>query len=514
MTVGEFADMVTSDAQRSAYVAAGHWNDMTLAGQALHHADTRPDEVAVVDGTGARTWAQLAADAGRAALLLAAHDVDTGSVVSIQLPNRYEAVVAALAVQGLGAVINPLLPSYRVRELTHVFQTARPRVIVTPSVYRDHDHVEMVREVVAATGIQPHHVVADEGWDLHGGAELPHGRPDVVSELIFTSGTESTPKAVMHTEQTAGFGVRTAYDDLAMSPDDVVWMPSPVGHSTGFNFGLRFAVHHGLRLVLQDKWDPDAALELIESERCTYTLAATTFLQDLVATAARRGVRLPTMTRFGCGGAPVPPGLIDAADEIGMTVLRLYGSTEVLVATWNRPWDDLELRRTTDGRPLSHVEVELHDGEIVTRGPNTSVGFFDDPERTVATFQDGWVRSGDVARIDDQGHLTMVGRTKEILIRGGMNIAPREIEELILAFPEVARVAVVGLPDARLGERICACVTLVAGAMLDLPTVTARLLALGLAKFKLPERLELIEAMPMTASGKIQKFELVRRLRA
>jgi acyl-CoA synthetase (AMP-forming)/AMP-acid ligase II len=156
--------------------------------------------------------------------------------------------------------------------------------------------------------------------------------------------------------------------------------------------------------------------------------------------------------------------------------------------------------------------VEGGVGEIIVRGPNTCVGFFDDPERTAATFDDGWVRSGDIARIDDAGHLTMVGRRKEILIRGGLNIAPREIEELIVAFPEVARVAVVGVPDERLGERMAACVTLVPGATLDLQTVVDRLLGVGLARFKLPEQLAVLDALPTTASGKIQKHEIVRAL--
>ena len=175
-----------------------------------------------------------------------------------------------------------------------------------------------------------------------GDPEAPLGdrSPSTVSELIFTSGTEATPKAIMHTEQTADFSVRAARDDLGVTDDDVVWMPSPVGHSTGFNYGLRFALYHGLPLVLQDRWDPVTAAATSCSEHaCSYTLAATTFLQDLTEAAARRGrpARRPCAF-FGCGGAPVPPALVDAAAAVGIEVLRLYGSTEVLVGTWNRPW--------------------------------------------------------------------------------------------------------------------------------------------------------------------------------
>jgi non-ribosomal peptide synthetase component E (peptide arylation enzyme) len=296
-------------------------------------------------------------------------------------------------------------------------------------------------------------------------------------------------------------------------------MPSPVGHSTGFNYGLRMALYHGLRLVLQDQWDPGRAAELILREACSYTLAATTFLKDPVD----QGVALPSMRLFGCGGASVPAPLVDRASDLGIGVLRLYGSTEVLVATWNRAADPAPARRNTDGRPMSAVSIEVRDdtgrvcpagvvGEIFTRGPNTCVGFFRDEERTGRTFDHGWVQSGDLAVMDSDGWLTVASRKKEIIIRGGVNITPREVEDLLVGFPEVDRAAVVGLPDERLGERACACVVLVPGSMLDLPTVVSRLRDLGLAAYKLPERLEVVPALPMTASGKVQKHEIVRAL--
>ena len=527
-------DVVTSPERRKAYLDAGLWDDTTLAGRVGVHAASNPDEVAVIDESGRYAYGRLAVDAAAVAAALSDYGVVAGSVVSIQLPNRYEAVVAAVAVQSLGAVINPLLPNYRLHELNNVFEAAAPKVIFTPGEYRGFDHRELVRDVVAATGQKVQHVVVgdDPGASavafeslltLQGSGTLAAGKAGDVSEIIFTSGTEAKPKAIMHTEQTANFSVRVAHTDLGLGPDDVVWMPSPVGHSTGFNYGVRFALYHRLPLVLQDRWNGDDAAALVARERCSYTLAATTFLQDLTEAAARAGTKLDSLRFFGCGGAPVPPELVDAAREQGIQVLRLYGSTEVLVGTWNRPSSTDDQKRYTDGLPMSHVEVQVRDddgtvvkpgepGELFTRGPNTCVGFFNDPERTAATFNDGWVRSGDMVTMNEENYLTVVGRKKEIIIRGGLNIAPREIEELLLAFPEVERTAVIGLPDERLGERMCACVVLRSGASLDFETMVDRLKATGLATYKLPERLEFLDTLPSTASGKIQKHEIVRQL--
>jgi acyl-CoA synthetase (AMP-forming)/AMP-acid ligase II len=528
-------DLVTAPERRDEFRRRGLWDDATLAGQVAALAVSRPESVAVIDGGDGRRWtyAELAAHAGCLAARLRERRVGVGDVVSVQLPNWYEATVVAVATQSIGAVINPLLPNYRARELGHVFATAPPAAIVTPGDYRGFDHRPLIAEVAAATDVRPLHVVARsstaEGGDatLHELLDGPAATLDrsstdagAVSELIFTSGTEASPKAIMHTEQTTNFSVRAAFADLGLGPDDVVWMPSPVGHSTGFNYGLRFALYHGLPLVLQDRWDAAAAVELIEREQATYTLAATTFLQDLVEAAQRQQVRLDRLRCFGCGGAPVPAELVRAAAGAGIGVLRLYGSTEVLVGTWNRPASPFDQRLRTDGIAMTDVEVETRDpdsssgaGEIFVRGPNTCVGFYADPDRTAATFDPaGWVRSGDLGVIGPDGALTVSGRKKEIIIRGGINIAPREIEELIVAWPEVDRAAVVGLPDPRLGERSCACVVLRPGQALTFEHMVTRLRAAGLAAFKLPEQLEVLDALPTTASGKVQKHEIVRRI--
>jgi acyl-coenzyme A synthetase/AMP-(fatty) acid ligase len=548
------ADMVTEPERAASYRRLGLWDEATLSDRLAGFALTRPERLAVIDrdGRARHTFAELEGDVERFAGWLQSRHVSAGDVVSIQLPNCYEFVVAAVATQRVGGVINPLLPVYRRKELVHVFRVAEPKVVCTPATYREHDHLAHTRSAIAESGRAVVHVVVDDrrplGADGLDAVDAAHGstvwftdalagpggrpapappraaHPEAVSELIFTSGTEAAPKAIMHTEQTANFSVRVAHADLGLDDTDVVWMPSPIGHSTGFNYGVRFAVYHGLPLVLQDRWDAVAACALIAAHGASYTLASTTFLQDLVGQAEQAGLRLDSMTRFGCGGSPVPPELVRRAAGCGIGVRRLYGSTEVLVATWNRPEGPLDKTVETDGPALSGVEVEVRAedgsvcppdvaGEIHVRGPNTCVGFYRDEARTAATFAPGgWVRSGDLATMDADGFMTVVGRKKEIIIRGGLNITPREIEDLLLDFPEVDKAAVVGLPDERLGERVCACVVLAPGAALEFADMVERLRGIGLATYKLPQRLETLEALPITASGKIQKFEIVNRL--
>jgi cyclohexanecarboxylate-CoA ligase len=286
-------DMVTDPARREAYRRAGHWDDTTLSGRLADVASRHPERAAVIDrdGQAVHNYRELARDVSILAAWLEGRGVGVGDVVSIQLPNWYEFVVVAVATQRVGGVINPLLPIYRRKELLHAFTVAESKVVCTPAHYRNYDYLTATGAVIAESGRSIVHVVVDDArpasvtvpadagaegqtvWfgDLlagdageegvadavvsEDGREGPGPRPDAVSELIFTSGTEAAPKAIMHTEQTANFSVRVAAEDLGIGDGDVVWMPSPIGHSTGFNYGVRFAVYHGLPLVLQDRWD-------------------------------------------------------------------------------------------------------------------------------------------------------------------------------------------------------------------------------------------------------------------
>jgi acyl-CoA synthetase (AMP-forming)/AMP-acid ligase II len=530
-------DLVTSSARRTQYRESGYWDDSQLGLQLRKHAEQTPRKTAVVDLDGKRecTYAELDHLVNQAAQLLLSLDARPGEVISVQLPNWLEGVIIGLAVLRIGAVLNPLLPSYGSHELLRMMDVGHVRVLVTPDEYRGVNHAQVGRTLLEAAESFEHHLVIPNPA-IHGDGtwfdELSRysaASPDVelhaqdVNLLVFTSGTEATPKAVLHSEETLNCDVREGRKWLAMSDQEVVWMPAPIGHMTGIGRGVRMALFHGYTLVLQDRWDPLKAAQLIEQYRCSFTTAAATFLRDLVYLESVRSCDLSSMHLFASGGAPVPAELVTAAEQLGVMVLRQYGSTELKVVSAIRPTSPVNQRVSTDGEVLPHVELEVRNsagcsivgtpGEIFARGPASCLGFYGDEERTAATIStDGWIRSGDVGVLDQDGFLAIVGRTKEIIIRGGINIAPRELEDLIIEHPSVRQVAVVGVPDVRLGERTCACVVVKPGSRLNLDDLVDHLSTAGLAKFKLPQQLLIVDSFPMTQSGKVRKAELVELL--
>lgn len=527
-------DVTVPYSRRAAYTAAGYWNLVTLTDRIDHWATASPKATAVVDELGKRRvdFATLRDHSRRAAALLSSLGVAEGDVVAVQMPNWYEAVVFDLATLRLGAVLNPLLPTYGAKELHHMLSVGKTKVIVTPHQYRSIDYAERMSEATMGLAHSVHHIrvaqptASFEGFDALC-ADIPQlaaepGRSsENVSMLLFTSGTESMPKAILHTEQTTGCGVREMYNFLGLGAEDVVWMPMPIGHSTGFNFGVRFALHHGLKIVLQDRWDAKAGIRLCLDEGVTLTAVSPTHLLDMLGVLREAPVDLSQLRYFGCAGAPIPDGAVEAAEEFGITVLRGYGSTEALPIAKGAPHFPARLRAKTDGQIMPSVEIELRDdlgavvkasegGEIFSRSPQSCVGFAPAPDGAPQgnISADGWIQSGDLGILDDDRFLTIVGRKKEIIIRGGMNIAPREIEESLLKHPQIRKAAVIGLADSRLGESVCACVVTDQGSTIDFETIIEHLKTLDIAKYKLPTRVEIFDALPTTDTGKVKKPEL------
>lgn len=517
------------------YRSAGWWEGRTLLEDFDVAVARRPSATAVVGPDGRRmSFAELDEESRRVAASFMAMGLEQGDVVSVQLPNWIEFVTVHLAATRLGAVTAPLLTSYREHELSYILQVSRTSIAVIPGHYRDFDFPAMyaglwqqlpeLKQVVVVSGEALPSMRTYAESRASPAAALPacavHG--DAVAALIFTSGTEARPKAVIHSHDTMMYGTRTMPKLLGLTHEDVVWAPTPLGHATGFLWGMRLALTLGCKLVLQDAWDAEDALRLIEAERCTFTLAATPFVKMLLDSPFAGQCDTSSLRIFGCAGAPIPRSLgLEVEEKLGCRLIRMWGMSECFVGSASLATDPEEKHWGTDGRAMPGSELAIFDetrtrmlppgeiGELATRGPHVALGYFDDPQRTAQAFSpEGWLFTGDLATLDAEGYMRIVGRKKDIINRGGLKISAREVEDFLLQHPLVKEAVVVAVPDARLGEKSCACIVPDGPREPTLAELVQFLEARGIARYKLPESLAVLALLPMTPSGKIQKFAL------
>jgi len=340
--------------------------------------------------------------------------------------------------------------------------------------------------------------------------------PNHVKLLLYTSGTTGAPKGVLHTHNTIDCEVRNFAQALGLGSGDVILMPSTFCHVTGYLYGIQMPITLGIPVVLMEVWSVAAAADLVESHNVSFMIGATPFLQELAQFSEREKRPLPSLRLFASGGAPVPPSVVQAAERAfaDCRVFRVFGSTEAPTVTLGILDEAAaDLRANTDGHVVGH-EVRLlrrdgfrcdagEEGEIVTRGPELCVGYA--WELNDAFDEDGFFHTGDLGRFDAHGCLTVTGRAKDLIIRGGENISPKEIEDVLYSHAAIRDAAVVAMPHMRLGETACAFVTLRDGAAFEMEDLRALLEGHGLARQKCPERLEILEALPMTPSGKVRK---------
>jgi cyclohexanecarboxylate-CoA ligase len=427
------------------------------------------------------------------------------------------------------------MPTFRERELSFMLDLAESKVLIVPRIWRNFDHGAMASAlsralprlrhvlVIGGQGTESFEAVwADAGDERESAALFAARRPaaDDVMQLLFTSGTTGEPKCVMHTANTLLSIIPPYGERLRLAADDVVLMVSPLAHQIGFMYGLMMPIMLGATAVLQDIWEPRRTGRLIARERISYTMASTPFLSDLAETVATEGgYDVSSLRLFQLGGAPVPRDLVVRATEIlDAHIISSWGMTETGAVTISKPDDPPEKVFHTDGCALAGMELRVVDasnrplpagpeGHLQVRGCANFVGYLKRPHYH-ATDADGWFDTGDLARMDEDGYIRITGRTKDIIIRGGENIPVVEIENLIRRHPAVQDIAIVGAPDARLGERACAFVVPKNGASLSLQNLVEFLLQQKVAKTYLPERLELAGELPRTPSGKIQNFKL------
>ncbi len=511
---------------RAAY-AEGRWVRTTLA-DALQQAEQRtPQRVLLVDGERRIDCLTLQTQAMALAQALLAR-TSPGSVVSFMLPNWHEAAVIYLGATLAGMVVNPILPSLRDRELQFILKDVDSRLVFIPASFRQQDYVAMLGRVVAQIDNPPEVVVLRGDAGAHtaydallqhpGQAPLPAQEADAVRMVLYTSGTTGRPKGVLHTHNSLHALVSQLGEHWHIAPGDKFLVPSPIGHIGGSIYVFEAPLLLGSTAVLMERWDADEAVQLMQAEGCTHMAGATPFLEQLLAAARRANTRLPKLKVFICGGASVPPSLIRQASEYfeQALVTRVYGSTEVPVTTVGatRP-GETDAAADTDGR-RGHAELKLvnhgaapaGEGEVHARGPQMLVGYLHAEDEDSAFDAEGYFRTGDLARLADDTWLVVTGRAKDIIIRNGENISPKEVEDLLLRHPQIAEIAIVGLPDARTGERACAVIVPRAQPGPDVASLRDFLKQLGVASFKAPEQVVLQESLPKNDAGKVLKHQI------
>ena len=533
--------------RRAAAIAAGLWPDRTLNDALDEAVATVPDKRALTavrldtGDTRRFTYAELATMADRVAVGLHRLGVRRNDVVACQLPNGWPFTVLYLACTRIGAVLNPLMPIFRERELNFMLAHGEAKVFIVPRVYRGFDYESMACGLQARLPTLEKVVVIDgdgddsfdallarPAWeqepDAHAILTASRPGPDDVTQLLYTSGTTGEPKGVMHSANTLLSNILPYAERLRLGADDVILMASPMAHQTGFMYGLMMPIVLRAHAVLQDLWQPERAAELIRAEGVTFTMASTPFLTDLTRTVAQSGQPLPTLRTFLSAGAPIPGVLVEQAQKgLGARIVSAWGMTENGAVTLTQLDDPDERPVQTDGKPLRGVEVKVVDfdgtpmplgeaGRLLVRCCSNFGGYLKRPQWN-ATDAEGWFDTGDLARLDAQGYIRITGRSKDVIVRGGENIPVIEIESLLYKHPAVAQAAVVSYPDERLGERACAVVVLKDGQSLGFDEMVQYFRDQRVATHYIPERLEVLDAMPATPSGKIQKFKLREALR-
>ena len=541
-------DAVLLPPRRARMVEQGLWVDRTINDDLDACVATCPDKVGLTAyrmETGAVTrftYREMARLADRIAVGLHRLGVRKNDIVACQLPNWWQFTLVYLACSRIGAVMNPLMHIFRERELNFMLKHGEAKVLIAPKTFRGFDYEGMVK------GIQGNlpdlqHIVIVEGdgpdsfeallsgpeWEKEADAQaiLTSHRPgpDDITQIIYTSGTTGEPKGVMHSANTVMANIIPYAQRLNLDANDVVLMASPMAHQTGFMYGLLMPIMLKGSAVLQDVWDAKKGIEIIQGEKASFTMASTPFLTDLTRAVADNNSPIPTLKTFLCAGAPIPSALVEQARQVLTTkIVSAWGMTENGAVTLIRLDDPDERAFNTDGLPLPGVELKVvgsdgqtlsagQAGELYVRSCSNFGGYLKRPQWN-GTDAEGWFDTGDLARLDEQGYVRITGRSKDVIIRGGENIPVVEIENLLYRHPAVQLAAIVAYPDERMGERACAAIVPKPGMTIDLPTIVEYLKGHKIAMQYLPERLEVLESMPATPSGKIQKFKLREQLKS
>ncbi len=489
-------------------------------------AAATPEGLAAVDEDGrSLSWAEVRTEAERAAAGLARLGIGPGDVVSWQLPTWLESKLLVLALARLGAIQNPMLPIYRDREVGFIVRQAKSKLLVVPSTWSGFDFEAMAKDLAAG-------IAADGGGPLEvlvADKALPQGDPstlppppdpsdDAVRWYFYTSGTTADPKGAQHTDRTIKASAAGMCERLEMTEDDVNAVVFPFTHIGGIGW-LFSALLYGFPTVYIERFDPAKTIEMIQRHDVTLAGAGTPFHMAYLAyqrAHADEAPIFPEVRAYIGGGAPKPPQLHhDIKSEMGSVgIVSGYGMTEAPIVTMASVRDSDQVLAETEGRAVDGVDLVLVDGEVRVKGPMVMRGYLDSSLDAEAFDEDGYLRTGDLGELDAAGNVRITGRVKDIIIRNMENISAKEVEDLLFTHPKVADAAVIGLPDARTGERVCAVVVPTdAGDPPSLADLLEFTVAKGLAKQKSPEQLEIVDVLPRNPTGKVLKYELRDRFK-
>jgi len=489
-------------------------------------AEQLPDHDALITPERRFSYAELRAEVRRAAAALIALGVEPGDRVAIWSPNTWHWVVACLAIHHAGAVLVPLNTRYTASEATDVLARTHAPVLIAAGEFLGQDKTtQLDRAALPAL----RHIVrvpvdkADGTWDefMARGVDLAAVdaraaavQPDDISDILFTSGTTGRSKGALCAHRQS-LDASAAWAECGrVTADDRYLCINPFFHNFGYKAGILACLQTGATLIPQLTFDPEQAMAAVQEHRITVLPGPPTIYQTILDHPKRGEYDLSSLRFAVTGAAVVPVVLIERMQtELDIDiVLTAYGLTEASgFGTMCRPDDDAVTVATTCGRPIAGFELRIDNpgedgsGEVLLRGPNVMLGYLDDPEATAATIDaDGWLHTGDVGRVDERGNLTITDRLKDMYICGGFNVYPAEIEQVLARLDGVAESAVIGVPDARLGEVGKAFVVRKPGAELDEQTVIAYCKQ-HLANFKVPRSVEFLDALPRNAGGKVVK---------
>lgn len=533
--------MKLNPANAKKYYEQGLWTEKTLLDRWNETVSACGEKQFVSDDRDQRcTYARMNALADAVAAGLEDAGIRQGDVVTFQITPRCEFIAVLFGCIKLGAVPAPLGMCFVGNELEELLTRLGSRLHISVASYRSEDRtgellalkkLPRIRKLVLLGGSTQE---ADSLEDILASGRKPlrysAASSDEVALILCTSGTTKGSKPVLFTHNGVIASEESFNKAYGLTGDDCMFMPAPLNHATGLHHGIISPMLRGGRLVLQERFHCREAVEIINREGCTYSMGATPFIYDLLKQLDESGEELPSLRFYICGGAPVPQRLVqEAYRKHGLFVCECYGSTESVPHTGVRPAECLENDGGGAGAPMDGIEVRIVDkdrrpvppgivGEEASRGPNLFAGYMNAPELTNEALDDeGWFYSGDLAVMDEKGRIRIVGRLKDIIVRGGENLNTNLINDSLEGCPGVADHAVIGMPDKRLGERICAFIVPAPGTeTVTKADITSYLKDHHVQKRLWPEQIEIIEEIPRTATGKVRKNllqqELARRM--